>query len=53
MSISIQSIERLLDDYDLEDLLDYNQLTVADAVFILVEDGHIQLPDCIPVDMGE
>lgn len=46
-------IERLLELYGLEELLENNDMTVAQALSILVEEGYIELPDYRPLASDE
>jgi hypothetical protein len=45
----MDKIEELLDVYDLEELLADNDLSVAEVIYILWQDGHIDLPKTRPV----
>lgn len=44
-------IERMLETYSLDDILELNELTEADILLILYEGGHIELPNPQPVDV--
>jgi hypothetical protein len=41
----LDKIETLLSDYSLEELLDDNDLTLAEAILLLYLAGHIRFPD--------
>lgn len=45
----MEKIEELLLVYDLEDLLHDNDLTIEEVIYILWQDGHIDLPKTRPV----
>lgn len=47
------SIETFLETYTLEEILELNDLTEADALRLLVEGGHVSLPDPRPVDTDD
>jgi hypothetical protein len=47
---TLSTIEKYLDSYSLEEILNLNEWTEADALLQLVEDGHIELP-VPPVDL--
>ena len=43
-------VEKLMEVYTLEELLEYNDMTSEEAILKLFEDGHIKLPDIKPLD---
>lgn len=47
--MNIEDIERLLETYTLEEILEMNDLTEADVLFFLVEEEFITLPEPKPV----
>lgn len=44
-------IEKYLDTYSLEEILELNELTEADALNHLVQTGLVRLPDPEPIDL--
>ncbi len=47
--IEYEYIEDMLGTYTLEDIFNLNDLTEVDVLYILVNAGHIQLPNPRPV----
>lgn len=45
----LSNIESLLDTYSLEEILELNDLTEADALLYLVKQGFLELPDPRPL----
>lgn len=43
--------ERYLATYSLEEILELNELTEADALFFMVEEEFLKLPSVKPVDL--
>lgn len=48
---SSTSLNNILDTYSLEEILEMNDLTVEDALEILVEEGYVELPEIKPLDL--
>lgn len=48
--MDVASIERLLETYTLEEVLEENELSEADALLYLVEQEFVHLPKILPVD---
>jgi hypothetical protein len=46
----VEQIEKLLDTYTLEDILEDGGLTIAEALALLVTDGYLALPETKPVN---
>ena len=46
---TIKEIEDILQTYTVEDILDENELTEADMLLFLVEEGFLHLPDPRPL----
>lgn len=44
-------IEKFLETYTLEEILELNELTEADALYFMVKEEFIQLPSIKPVDL--
>ena len=53
MVISVQDIENLLDVYTFEDILDLNDLTEADVLLFLVDQGFVNLPKIKPLNFSD
>jgi hypothetical protein len=51
--VNIQKIESILEVYTIEDILELNDLTVADALLLLHEENIIVLPDPKPLDFND
>jgi len=51
LSISYHEVENLLETYDLEEILELNELTEADVLFFLLEKNFVFLPEPLPVDL--
>lgn len=51
MPLSITDIENILDIYTIEEILEQNDLTVADALEFLSEQEFLELPDPRPVTL--
>lgn len=45
-------IEEILKDYSLQDILEENDMSDADALLILWEEGYIVLPETLPVTIN-
>jgi hypothetical protein len=48
--VKVIEAEHLLETYTLEDIMNYNDLTEADALVFLVEQEFISLPSIQPLD---
>lgn len=46
-----EEVERLLDTYSLEEILELNELTETDVLFFLLEKHFVKVPDPCPVDL--
>lgn len=46
----IKDAEALLETYTLTEILEMNDLTEADALEFLIEEGFIELPEVKPLD---
>jgi hypothetical protein len=44
-------IEKVLDTYSFEEILELNDLTEADVLYLLVKSGQAELPNPRPVDL--
>jgi hypothetical protein len=44
-----KAVEHSLDIYTLEEILDYNDVTVSELLVMLVQDGTIKLPEVEPL----
>lgn len=47
---TVDTIEKVLETYSLEEIMELNDLTDYDVLSILVEEGHVSLPERLPVD---
>ena len=47
----MSQLERLLETYTLEEILEQADLTSLDALVLLVQYGHIKLPEVLPTDI--
>lgn len=48
--LNLRNINKLLDTYSFEEILELNEVTEADALLFLVEEEFVVLPDIKPVD---
>lgn len=48
--MTIDEIEHLLDTYTLEEVLELDGLTEADALLFLVEEEFVKLPEITPLE---
>ncbi len=51
--MTYEEAERILDTYDLDEILSLNELTVADALIFLVKEEFVTLPNILPVDLND
>lgn len=51
--INLRQTEKLLDTYSLEEVLEYNELTEAEALLVLFEQEVCQIPEPRPVDLDD
>lgn len=51
--MNIKVVEKLLETYTFEELLDQGDLTVAEALCFLIDQGLLELPVLIPVDVED
>ena len=49
-SVNISTIEGILDVYTLEEILEFNDLSLQDALLFLVEEEFLELPDIRPLE---
>ena len=49
----LSEIERVLDTYTLEDILDLNDKTEAEILQFLVNSDFLSLPEVLPVDVDD
>lgn len=47
--VTLSEVESILEVYSLEEILDENDLTIADALFFLVENKLVELPNVRPL----
>lgn len=45
------AVEKLLETYSFEEVLELNDLTEIDVLQILLKHRHINLPEILPVDL--
>jgi hypothetical protein len=50
---TLREVESALDAYSLEDILELNEMTEADALYLLVNECNVELPDPAPVDLDD
>jgi hypothetical protein len=50
---TIDQIERLLQTYDFQDIIDINGLTEEEVLYFLVEQEFVSLPEVKPVDYND
>lgn len=43
----------LLDCYTIEEILEYNDLTLEDCIAFLVAEKFVSLPDVLPLDLDD
>lgn len=48
----LEEIGEIMEEYSLEDILDYNGVTEAEAIFLLVKAGQLELPEIKPVTVS-
>ena len=48
--IALEEAEHLLEIYTLEEILDHNDLTEADALLFLLDEEFLELPEPKPLD---
>jgi hypothetical protein len=51
--VSIREVENTLQVYDLSEIIEKNDLTEADVLLFLVEQGFLELPDPEPLDFSD
>ena len=51
--MNVVTIERILETYTLEEILEFNELTEADILYILVRDNILKLPSPKPIDFED
>jgi hypothetical protein len=51
--ITVQVVESILESYSLEEILEMNDLAVADALYLLYCSGDVTLPDPKPVNLDD
>ena len=51
--MNVEKIESILEVYTLEDILELNDLTIADALLLLHQESLIILPDPKPLDFND
>lgn len=44
-----EDLDNALQTYTVEDILEHNDLTIEDALFLLLNEGYIILPETKPV----
>jgi len=44
-----EEVRQALEVYTLEDILEHNDLTIEEALTILIDQGYIELPEVRPV----
>lgn len=47
-----RKIDKLIETYTVEELLELSDMTVSEAITVLVLEGYVQLPEIIPIDIG-
>jgi hypothetical protein len=52
-NVTEKQIEAILEVYELEEILDHNDLSIADAVYALVDEGYIELPEVKPISWDD
>lgn len=50
--LSIEEIDKILECYSLEQIIQLNDLTEAEVLLILVEEDVLKLPHILPVDLN-
>jgi hypothetical protein len=48
--LSLREIDNVLQTYELSDILELNELTEADLLLFVVEQGFLKLPNPEPLD---
>ena len=51
MNTSIESVERVLQTYSLEEIFEVNEVTEEEVLFFLLDKEFIKLPNPRPVDL--
>lgn len=51
--LSIEEIDKILECYSLEQIIQLNDLTEAEVLLILVEEDVLKLPSILPVDIHD
>lgn len=51
--MDLPSLEKLLECYTLEQIIQLNDLTEAEVLLILVEEDVLKLPSILPVDIHD
>lgn len=49
--VTVLAIEKILETYSLEEILEFNEVTDADTLLFLVEQGFVHLPNPSPIDL--
>ena len=49
--MDIDLVERVLDTYSLDEILELNDISEADVLYLLLEEELVTLPNVIPVDL--
>lgn len=50
MTLEYRKVESILDTYSLEDILELNDKTEADALYFLLQQEFLELPEVLPLD---
>jgi hypothetical protein len=51
--VRLSEVERVLDTYSLEDILELNDKTEAEVLQFLVNSDFLSLPEVLPVDVED
>lgn len=49
--MTYSEVENILETYSLEEILDLNDVTVADVLYFLVQQRFVSLPNPRPIDL--
>lgn len=49
--MDVASISNILETYSLDEILELNELTEVDLLHYAVEEGFLELPENLPVDL--
>jgi len=50
---SLRKIEGILDTYSLTDILELNDKTEADALYFMLHEDYLELPEPLPLDYDD